>query len=418
MTVLSPTQITTYCQHCPGALRFYRDRRGQADDSGELAGVGSAAHFVLHRAALHCKGGGRGDGETLAVVMELAAVALAARGHPDRVWEGYRIASEFVLSDRWDRLFSPDLDYEYGAAFTRDWARIAYNDPEAYLRLIFDVCGVIDEDQGEDGSQVVAIGRDYKTGWHVDESDLESPQALAYSTALRTLYGACGDIDAIRLEWLGIRPQAQRTVTRTWQLSSQEDQDDLDRRQAKLEFLIAAVLASRLETAPGPGCRTCDYQGRCEAFSSLVAASCFSPEVPTGDDLAVEYAAVDARREVLVAALRRETKESGPIVVTHESGETSALGWHRKTRLSFPRPEDLADLWIGASKLSDVPDDYLAAVRGLLKALAPSVTSAKAALGTLAGRLGYPSKRAAVEDLGARLFTEGEVFAFGWADEE
>lgn len=402
----SPTQLNVFLDNCPGALAFYRQKKQDAkvdlDADGEQAcQVGIAFHLCAHQAALAKK---EGKGRIPAV--EAAALVLTKTMPTLWAREGADLCLDFI--QHWD--FYEELSYETGKAFDRKWRSVEWDSPERRLRLVFDVFGVLKQDDEEYGELTLACGQDYKSGWGASPDDIDGPQGLAYSTALFHLFK--DEVDAIELCFIAVRRNG-RLYTRRWYLDRDEDVADLVRRQQRLEFYMAAADASDLKPRVGYGCSRCSYTRECDLFQQRLKDARDGRLIGDPVEAAKDLIVLEDRAKDLKEALKAAVRSSGPINI-----DGKVLAFHESKERELARPGDLIDLWFkSAGDLND-PERAIAACRGLVAALKPGVTAAEKVVKTIAKDLGYRTKKEAAETEMPKLCEEVATSEFGWKDAE
>lgn len=395
----SPTQLSKFLDNCPAALAFYREAKLEqrfevdADGSGP-AKIGIAFHACMHQAALAEKAE---KGRIPAV--EATALTMSKLMPAEWAREGADLCLDFIQG--WE--FITKLDFEHGIAFDAKWRRLDWDDEKARVRCIFDAVGVLKFDDPDWGELRTAYSQDYKTGWGVCEDDLNGVQALMYTTALLKLYGE--EIDAIKIELVAVR--FGRRYSRTWVLENEEDAADLIRRQQRLEFYMNAADASDLKPSIGYGCSRCEYADKCQAFQDRLKGArdsrVFKDPVEAAKDLVV----LETRAKEISSTLKEATKSSGPITV----GE-HVLGHHPTTKREVKDPGGLLDLWFKCAGNKD--DEAIQVGRGMMVAGEIGATAMDKIIGSLAKKLGYKSKKAAVEAESPKFTEDVQRMEFRW----
>lgn len=403
----SPTQLTVFTSCCPAALKFYREARNEKDAQAELdvdgpraAEVGIAFHACAHAAALADK-----DDKPMLSAIEATALALTRKMAADRAEAGAAHCRELLLWWQFPKTF----EFEHGMSFSTSWKRMEWSDPAARLRMVFDTMGKRDEFDPIYGDQTVAVGQDYKSGWGVKEDELDSIQMCAYTTALWKLFG--DEVQAIRAEVIATR--FKRVFGRTWQLDNDDDLADLRSRQARVEFYMKAADITDFKPRIGTGCGRCNHCDQCPEFQSVIDKQrklhALGLDVISDPQEAAREMIVLETRLDLVTAYLKNLVSSGPIEIGDD-----VLAIHPDTVRECIDPAGVVDLWFKAAGEMKTPEDVMAATRGLLQSTGIGVTAMDKILGHVAKKLGYKTKKAAIEELGPKYSEQKPKPKFGW----
>jgi hypothetical protein len=418
----SPTQISKFINNCPFALKQYREAKllresvkigderleGESLAELEIEGPEAAERGIVFHSCAHAAALAEKKDQPRESAIAATALALTRKFNPQRVAEGADQAREFIF---WFE-FAKEFDYEFGVAFGEKWNRLDWNDPSYMLRLIMDAQGVMQIDDPQYGEVAMAIGQDYKSGWGASEEELDSVQALAYTTALNLMYG--DKIEAIRMEIIATR--FNRTFARTWFLSNEEDVADLYKRKQRLEFYLKAIDISDFKPRLGLGCATCSYTGACAAFQERIQRQkalfvLGSADIVTDPaEAAKDMVICKTRAKELEVALKEITKGKQLEV------NGSVLGYHPKKKRTVKDEAAVVELWFKAAGNIESVEDAKGVFRGLIKTVGVGVTAMDAIIRKVAPQLGYATKKQALEELSKELCEERMDPQFGWID--
>lgn len=367
MTPQRPTTLKLFAQHCPAAVQHYED--GTPQDRRIFA-AGTAAHEILFAVA---EKRSRDD--------VITALTSAGRdgidGEPplpiDAVLEGADLADAWI--EKVGVLGSRAARYEIGLAADRDWNPVRYDADDAYFRARLDVLDVLEEEDEDGYTFTGLLVDDYKTSWRAGEDWLTSVQAKAQAVLAALSWKRIGldaPPDFIRRQVTNLRTQQTYSADLILDVEG-----TATLRIWRDELALAIDAANRLPrvASPGVGCVGCPYVLSCAPAREFIAA--VNP-FGTGDpaDLPAAYAASKATTDALEVMVRE--------VVGDGAVDTGAgvVGYQSQPRrqLREGAAERLWDLFGGDDYRGKTVSGY---VRGMLKAMAPGVTSAEKVLKVL-----------------------------------
>ncbi|OHB81183.1 MAG: hypothetical protein A2W31_05070 [Planctomycetes bacterium RBG_16_64_10] len=401
MNAWSPTALSIFSRCCPYSVTLYRQRR---DGEYEVEGPEAAVRGIVFHACVHAAAQARKKDEPPWGAIEATAVALAQKHPPAVVWEGRAMAKDFCTE--WE--FPQSLQYEHGVAFTDKWERCEWGDERMRLRMVFDAVGMGSHQDPVYGELEVAWAQDYKTGWQVDASELDSIQCDAYCTALRKLYPKA---DGIRLDIIATR--YMRVHTKVYVFEDDDHMAELNERAARLKFFMgagdAATDGGKAKPRVGMGCLACNYRGQCAAFAEDCKKYTDGILSPTAEpeDVAKRYAIAKSMTKDAEGFLKVHT-EKDPLVLPE-----GRIGYTPTTKRALKAASSIADLWSRATGVT-LDEESRNFVRGLLIAMKPGVTQFDAVVKAAAKQLGYKNQGAAVAAESQTHCEEKAGVEWGW----
>lgn len=351
------TTLNLVARHCPGALDHYE---ANAPYNRDIYAAGIAAHAFIQTAI---EGGD----------LDLMARSLAVNGRsfdgiPEPVLPPGAIAEGLVLARRWLDENPPSTGEraEVGMGVAEDLVTPAPY-ASSYLRCIYDVLHITDEDQGDgyDTVQVVRI-RDWKSAWPTDSGELDTLQ-LHIQTVIAVANHPKATI--IRREVVNLRTRAVYSADL---FLDDVGMATIEAWRQEIQLAIAQAATSPRPFRPGVGCMGCPYLVRCEAARAYYSGTAFDG---TPENIATTYATVTALAAKMAEALKALAAEA-PIAIP---GGT--VGYAEKTQRKY-LPGSAARI------LSAWREDPNRTVEALVERIAPGATAIKAIAATL-----YPYKR-------------------------
>lgn len=289
------TTLNMANKHCPGALDHYDANLPYDRD---VFAVGIAAHAFIQTAI---------EGGSLDTMAESLAVnGRSFDGIPEPVLPPTAIIEGKALAQRWLDENPPAKGEraEIGMGVRADLTTAA---PYAvsYLRCIYDVVHVTEEEMGESDTVTVVRIRDWKSAFPTDASELDTLQ-LHIQTVIAVANFPKAQI--IRREVVNLRTRA------VYSIDLFLDDDGLAtvaRWREEIRLAIAQVSTTPRPFRPGVGCMGCPYLVRCPAAQAVHAATALDG---TPEDIATRYAVADALRTRLGAAVKA-LAERGSIAI-------------------------------------------------------------------------------------------------------
>jgi len=400
MNQYSPTSLTILSKNCPKALDFYLRAKHEVEDfeveGPEMAEIGIAFHACVHHAAL-----AQSKGESKHAAIDATATALVSRMAPARVIEGKELALAFI--DWWT--FPENFQFEQGMAFDGQWNVVPWGDEKRRIRMIFDSTGIETIEHDYYGELNVGVVQDYKTGWGAGKHELDSTQMDVCLTAAAKRFE--GRVDAIKVEIIGVRHR--QVYSRLYVLGDEQDKQALLDRKDRCEWLMAAADVSDGKARYGPGCMSCSYTGRCDAFqkrATELKESGFDPNAEPAQ-MARDLAVLTAKSKEVEEHLKVVARQH-PVVC-----DGMVIGFHPTEKRVVKDPNAVLDVWLEASKGS-VPEPYRVIMRGLIAKIAPGVTALEDVIGACAKNLGFKTKKAATEALVPKYVAQEPTLKWGW----
>jgi len=402
MKQYSPTSLGILDKNCPAALEFYLQKRQSTllnDTEYEVEGPEMAEIGIVFHACVYAAAHARKKDEPPWNAIEATAVALSTKMHPGRVLIGKNMAIEFA---KWWE-FPTVLDFEHGVAFDPQWRQVEWDSPARRVRLIFDACGVETVEDEVYGEITIARAQDYKTGWGVNEDELNSIQQDLYSTALRKMYP---EVDGIKLEVIATR--FSRVYSKLYIFGEEDHEEELRVRKSNVEFWLKAGDASDGKARVGPGCMRCNFTSQCSAFQDRAKNVLATPDIARDPaEVARDFAVIKTREKELEAFLK-EAVQVQPIEINNQT-----LGYHPKDKREVKSHLAALELWLKANGAT-LPDELESVMKGLFAVLEPGVTQVERVIKKTAPLLGYRTQKAALEAEGEKHIETRTETQFGW----
>ena len=337
-----PTSLRIWSDNCPRALDYYE--KGVPYFRDDFS-AGIAAHaFLENLGAATAKLGQTLPDEHVAAIVEEVTKTLITDGRshaghqepplrPEPVWEGRKIAVDWLEFNT----LSDTAKYEIGIGFDREWGAVGYTDPNARIRMIYDVLDVAEHyDEETAGSGVVA--RDYKTAWPTNDSWFTSIQGKAQAVGA-WLHGAQAlgveGVDFIRQEAVNLRT---REVFRNDIWLDEDGIAMLEEWKSDLDAVMSAAdtqgQAGQRPARPGKGCLRCAYITSCQPAKDMLGAINI-PADPV--QIAKTFVAADATRIRWIGLAKEAAPEDGIRInentvvgtIAKESGTPADDAWEQ-----------------------------------------------------------------------------------------
>lgn len=296
MTSYRSTTLNLVDRHCPGALDHYE--AGVPYDRDVYA-AGIAAHAFIQSAI---------EGVDLDVTARSLAVnGRSFDGIPEPVLPPGAIVEGRTLADRWlaENPVTTGERAEIGMGVAEDLVTAA---PYAtsYVRCIYDVIHVTDEDQG-DGYHAVQVvrTRDWKSAWPTDASELDTLQFHIQAVVAVANHPKA---TILRREAVNLRTRA---VYSTDLFLDDAGMATIETWRQEIRLAIAQASTSPRPFRPGVGCLGCPYLIRCPAARRYYDGTAFDG---TPENIATTYAVVDALKAKMTPAIKALAAES-PITI-------------------------------------------------------------------------------------------------------
>lgn len=388
MNRYSPTSLTLFERCCPHAYNLYQQGKqegilGEKEFEVEGPGpaeIGIAFHAIVHAAALATKAGEDPD-----VAMKAHAVALGGKIAPDRVNDGYELAKQFV--EWWQ--FNTAWGFEHGMAFDKNWKPADWKD--CRFRMVFDAVGMQVMEHEWFGELNVAVAQDYKTGWAVREDELQSVQMDFLLQALQVKYP---DADAYRLDIVAVR--FGQVFRKLYVKEDEENFAELWNRKKRLELYVQ--MADNADGTPryGYGCSRCNFTEICGAFQKRLAQI----REMTGNETDLRRDPVEMARDSAVLATRSKEIEAILRVIAEKDGPIAVdgmlLGYHPEEKRALKDDFQALKTWIEAYGLK-LDEGTMSMFRAYMRATGSGVTALEKVVKECAKKLGYATKKEAVE---------------------
>ena len=395
----SPTSLSIFGNNCPYAYKCYQDRKETQEyevECGEMAGIGICFHAMAHQAAL-----AEQQGKDVANIIEATCLVLTQKHRPDHVWEAKEMAERFLS---WWK-FPTGFQFEHGLAFDNEWKKTAWDASNRRIRLVLDTIGIANIET-EEYSLKVAMAQDYKSGWGCSADDLNSIQMDAYVATLYSLFK--NEVDAIQIEIVSI-PHNQ-TYSKLYLLNNEEDVKEIQKRIKKLEFVLQAVEVSNFTPIVGLGCILCRESNKCKDY----LAHC--KDIQNSDGLLFKdkveatafYAVMKKAEKMAEKYLRIVVDAEGPIKANGQ-----ILAYHEQNSKKVKESYALLEVFLKAYPDIKIDFNLEQLFRSFMSLLKPSNTQFESVVGGVAKQIGYKTKKAAVEELGAKDLSKEVTLKFG-----
>lgn len=341
---LSSTAMRYFIEHCPAALKFYREGKPQNTDHFQ---TGVALHAVLQVIGER----GAKDHKAQERIANTVVKELITTGRmyydekrppvqPEYAYAGRDLALQYLAQNE-----LPDgAKYETVLAMDRQ-GRPCDADSARYRAIIDCFYDAVEGD--DDFSCNVIVVRDYKSSWSAGEDELETLQRKSQAVLAAMHFP---DKQGVRMEVVNVR--TGKVYSKTIFL------DDAGKEQLagwKRDILMLCDATEKTDEArPGAGCKKCPFVESCPDAEKLASAA------KNAEALAI----LDAKRKLLITTLKAQLDDS--------DGVRLADGYigYKKLPASAPSdeaPYQILGMWYN-TPLSDVPH-ILPKEVGLLRAM-------------------------------------------------